>query len=98
MRNGELFLRKSGKSIQNRRCGELLEVQDLYGTRLRGWHVERYAGLITHVPYVRKSGINTVVQATSDLLELYKGIREKIQRKMGIEIILAKNIIGRMNK
>lgn len=98
MRNGELFLRKSGKNIQHRKCGELLEVQDLYGTRLRGWNVEGYAGLITHVPYLRNSGISTAVQATSDLLELYKGIREKIQRKMGIEIILVPNIIGRMNK
>ena len=98
LRNGELFLRTQGKSIQQKRCGELLEVQDLYGTRLRGWSVERFGGLFSHVPYMRESGQSTTTQATSDVLELYKGIREKIQRRMGIEIALAVMLIGRSKK
>ena len=98
LRNGELFLRTQGKSIQQKRCGELLEVQDLYGTRLRGWSVERFGGVFSHVPYMRESGQSTTIQATSDVLELYKGIREKIQRRMGIEIALAVALIGRSKK
>ena len=98
LRNGELFLRKQGKNLQQKRCGEFLEVQDLYGTRLRGWNVEYHSGLITHVPYSKESGESTRNHATSDLLELYKGIREKIQRRMGIEIMLASTTLGSSKK
>jgi hypothetical protein len=98
LRNGELFLKKQGKSLQQKRCGELLEVQDLYGTRLRGWNVEYYSGLISHVPYMKDSGTSTHLHAATDLLELFKGIRDKVQRRMGIEIMLAVKIIGSMKK
>ena len=98
LRNGELFLKKQGNNLHQRRCGELLEVQDLYGTRLRGWKVESYGGLITHVPYQKESGESTYQHASSDLLELYKGFREKIQRRMGIEIVLASTTIGSAKK
>ena len=94
LRNGELFLKKQGNNLQQKRCGEILEVQDLYGTRLRGWKVEPYGGLITHVPYRKESGETTYQHASSDLLELYKGFREKIQRRMGVEIVLASTTIG----
>ena len=75
-----------------------MELQELYGTRLRGWSVEKYGGLFSHVPYTRESGQSTIDQATSDVLELYKGIREKIQRRMGIEIALAPMIVGKAKK
>ena len=73
-------------------------MQDLYGTRLRGWKVEPCGGLITHVPYKKESGESTYQHASSDLLELYKGFREKIQRRMGIEIVLASTTIGSAKK